>query len=600
MLIVETKFRRILRFSVPEILLVFAVICFLMRILGIIKFFRSGVCCYRDGWTAWFFSAFFSYFWLLGWELVRDFFQKKHVCHRVFQVSFVSIVVCWLVALKWGESLKRSKPMILIFQGGIPTACVLLALLVFGLVVSICIASVTPLEAELHKRIRWGAHSNHAVHVTNALKRGCTYIGFETVSKQPVFLSEEGRSRHIQVLGSTGSGKTKGILLPMVYQDLMAGRGVLFVDAKGSAESLSKFYRLVCKAGREKQFNYFSLTDIDRSARYNPLQNGNASQLKDKIISTIEWTEPFYQRVCEDTLQSVFMRLDEIKRRVSLQGLSQLLRTPPSDLRFSRFFSERNRKNIETLTSEINLLTETPFGHLLDTTTPDIDLLDVYKNSKIVYFSLDAQSYSQTAVRLGKMITHDINTLSGLVASQFGPRERRVLSVTIDEFQSFGTKGFINALARGRESGLWITLAHQSLGDLSSINKAYCQQVIDLTNTKIFTHVNDPGTAQAFSEIVGTDKVIKSVQQTSIAGEQPKSIIANQRVAEEHRIQTNEVQRLEPGQAVFKSGREFGRLLLNDAFIANDLELILPPKAKSEPLVGKTHKEVHPKRKILL
>src|ERR1019366_9382601 len=98
-----------------------------------------------------------------------------------------------------------------------------------------------------------------------------------------------------QILGSTGSGKTRFTLFPMMAQDIAQGRGVVFIDAKGSSENAKTVFQMVKDAGREKDFCYFSLTDLEQSTEYDPLRHGNSSQLKDKIAGSIDRSEPFYQ-----------------------------------------------------------------------------------------------------------------------------------------------------------------------------------------------------------------------------------------------------------------------------------------------------------------
>jgi hypothetical protein len=168
------------------------------------------------------------------------------------------------------------------------------------------------------------------------------------------------------------------------------------------------------------------------------------------------------------------------------------------------------------------------------------------------------------------MITQDLNTLSGMVESGLREDEKKPLAVFIDEFQAFGTRGFINALARGRSSGFWITIAHQSLGDLKAVDEAYLQQVFENTNTKIFLKVNDPETAQMFSDSVGTVKAVETTSQVLIQGEDPKNIMGSKKIVYEYIIHPSELKNLNTGQAVFKSGGGFGRLSLPGVFFETD------------------------------
>lgn len=423
-----------------------------------------------------------------------------------------------------------------------------------------------PVESSLKKTVRWPDKPKHAEHRKTALNMEETYIGFEATKRAPVFLTSEERNRHTQVVGTTGSGKTRFVLFPMVEQDIEQGRGVVFVDAKGSSENAAVLYDMAKKAGREKDFVLFSLTQTDQAGTYNPLQYGNASQLKDKITASIDWSEPFYQRVCESALQTLFRDLESQNRRITLPQLHAILKTPPTSLKNFFALAEKNASNIKTLFSEIDLLVNTPFGHLFKAEKAKMDLMDVYTKGKIAYFALDTQSYQHTAVRMGKIITQDLNTLSGLIESTFSEKEKRSLAVYIDEYQAFGTKGFINALARGRSSGFWITIAHQSLGDLKAVDESYAQQVFENTNTKIVLRVNDPETAQFFSDSIGTFRTVDTTSQVRIEGEDPKNIMGSRRIVHEYLVHPMELKNLETGQAAFKAGRRHGRLCLQGMF----------------------------------
>ena len=442
--------------------------------------------------------------------------------------------------------------------------------IILGVALKFGWGATDPIKSGLAKKVRWPERVNHQKHEFKAARRKAIYLGYEVSNKEPVFLKPEERNKHIQIVGSTGSGKTRFTLFPLMRQDINAGRGVIFIDAKGSSENAKVVFKMVQDAGRAEDFLYFSLTDYEHSSTYNPLKHGNPSQLKDKITASIDWSEPFYQRVCENTLQTLFMDVERAGKRLTLADLLRELQNPPTG--YDSFFAlaEKHRAHIQTLESEIGLWVESPFGDLLREEDGGIDLMDVYRNKKIAYFALDTQSFQHTAARIGKMITQDLNTLSGLVESGFREDEKKPLAVFIDEFQAFGTRGFINALARGRSSGFWITIAHQSLGDLKAVDDAFLQQVFENTNTKVFLKVNDPETAQMFSDSVGTTKAVETTSQVLLQGDDPKNIMGSKKIVYEYVIHPSELKNLTTGQAVFKSGGGFGRLSLPGVFFATD------------------------------
>jgi len=423
-----------------------------------------------------------------------------------------------------------------------------------------------PIKSGLRPVVRWPKEVKHDEYLKKENLKEDTYLGFEVLKKKRVYLTPEERNTHIQIVGSTGSGKTRFALFPLLLQDIKMGRGVVFIDAKGSSENAKVIWKIVEEEGRSQDLRYFSLTDSQYSCTYNPLKHGNPAQLKDKIIASIDWTEPFYRRICENALQTLFMDADRLGKRLTLSDLFQALKDPSSNYPNFYGLAKKHIQHIQTLESEVGLLVESPFGGLLEEEEGGIDLFDVYKTNKIAYFALDTQSYQHTAGRLGKMITQDLNTLSGLVESKFSDNEKQPLAIFIDEFQAFGTRGFINALARGRSSKFWITIAHQSLADLKAIDDAFLHQVFENTNTKVFLKVNDPETSQMFSDSVGSVKVVETTSQVHLQGADPKNIMGSKRIVYEYLIHPTELKTLDTGQAVYKSGKTHGRLVLYGYF----------------------------------
>jgi hypothetical protein len=423
-----------------------------------------------------------------------------------------------------------------------------------------------PFARHLNTHWRWGRKINHEKYIRKAHRRGLTYIGYDVTFNEPVNLSPTDRRGHFHLVGATGTGKTHCVLFPMIKQDIENGLGVLFIDAKGSLDNAKAVYQMACDAGREKDFLFFSLVPGHPSVTYNPLRYGNATQLTDKIAMSIRWSEPFYERLSEEALLTLFRDLDSLNQRVTLNELHQMLKEPPAKLPNFRALARFNKREIQSLRSEIAGLVNTDFGYLFDASVPEIDLMNVYKEGKIVHFALDTLSHRKAAMRLGRMITQDLNTLCGLIESEGRSESQKPLAVTIDEYQAFGTEGFIDTLTRGRSSGLWVTLSHQSLGDLKAIGPQHLQQVVDSTNAKLSLRVNAPGSAESFSDALGTRKFVQTTKHVPLEGEAPATLMGYQRISEEYIIHPSEVKNLADGCGVFKSPGRHGRLILPGLF----------------------------------
>jgi len=240
------------------------------------------------------------------------------------------------------------------------------------------------------------------------------------------------------------------------------------------------------------------------------------------------------------------------------------------------------------LRNEFNLIAKSPFGFLLNTTSPSIDLRQVYDKNLIAYFSLDMQSYPKQAQRIGKLITADINSLSGWIESTRTQKEKKPICVFIDEFQAFGTKNFLNVLARGRSSGFCITIAHQSIGDLRAVSPDFAQQVNDLTNTKIFLRVNDPETAQSFSDSLGTYETTELTRQVQLSSSQSQNsnLMGSEKTVDQYRIHPSDIKNLRDGEAVIKTSSGYGKVSLCPYYLNSEETPVELPVRRSALEVG--------------
>lgn len=161
-------------------------------------------------------------------------------------------------------------------------------------------------DIHIPKKINFEKYHLRAKNWGEKNNTGITFIGYNAKYKTPAFITDDERLRHVEILGSTGTGKTSSLIFPMLKQDMEKGRGIILIDAKGDLSATKTVYQLAKDTGREKDLLFFSATETDKSNTYNPLLLGNPTQLKDKVIGIIEFTEPHYKRECESGLQTLF------------------------------------------------------------------------------------------------------------------------------------------------------------------------------------------------------------------------------------------------------------------------------------------------------
>lgn len=527
-----------------------------------------------------FFVCLFSQILVVGEFLYKGFerlWKSIGASNRVFPFISVAIGVIFLAGIGslvhkqgFAEALKHYYRFAVFdrFRGFVPRT------------VGFCLASLLPLSLLSALIVvpikKWNdfEKGSHRIRRFNRRKlkegrsissRTTHYLGLSMESGKPIFLTDEARRMHCHVVGSTGSGKTESVLMPMIISDILKGKGAIIIDAKGDFDVLAKLLTLVRAIDREKDFSFFSLAHPEKSDTYNPIRKGGASEIKDKIIGANIWTEEHYKKKSEDALLTVTkafleagtpLTFREFYRhfinRELLQKLAGNCRNQDIKEDLLQFCGhyDQMRKSIEGLIADIGLLVKSEFSELINVENPEINLLDVYEQRKIAYFQLNTQAYEDTARRFGRLILQDIKGVSNYIEAHYPPERRHFSPVFIDEFGSFTYPSFIEFLNKARGAGFAITLAHQSLGDLAREGTHYQQQILENTNIKIIMRQDDPRNVELFSRMAGTRGSVKMTYQTKeqmmISG---YTGMGSLREVEEFIISPNRIKQLQQGEA---------------------------------------------------
>jgi type IV secretory pathway TraG/TraD family ATPase VirD4 len=124
------------------------------------------------------------------------------------------------------------------------------------------------------------------------------YVG-KTLDGFPLVLPNDNRTEHVQIIASTGRGKTWGVVAPWSIQDFVSGKDVILIDGKGDQKLPDQIRRF---ARNPNDVIVFDLGDLDGSATTNPIQFGTPQQIADRIFATFEFENHYYETVSYEAL----------------------------------------------------------------------------------------------------------------------------------------------------------------------------------------------------------------------------------------------------------------------------------------------------------
>ncbi len=203
--------------------------------------------------------------------------------------------------------------------------------------------------------------------VTKANPLSC-HLGWDTELKGDIFFPDAVRSRHVHILGATGSGKTDSVLLRLIDQDVSRGYPVVILDAKGDA-AFANFLKehpravknlLVVDPGNSKE-----------SVRYNPLESGSITEATARLFNSMVWSEEFYKTKSREMLMKVAGAAEKKKKKLTLFLLKEIFE---STAKLSAFIgseddpfevSEKEYEQISGLIAQINQLCHGELGEVI-------------------------------------------------------------------------------------------------------------------------------------------------------------------------------------------------------------------------------------------
>jgi predicted amidohydrolase len=337
-----------------------------------------------------------------------------------------------------------------------------------------------------------------------SLPAGGTQIGSARIAgprrdrRVDVTLDESARSRHLYVIGRTGTGKTN-LLKELCRQDILAGRGLAVVDPHGD---LVDYLTMHC-GDRLAETVLLDFGDRSMVPAFNPLTvdigdaRGQALHTTDFLRALEsryynEFTGPVFDDMLRQALETIFEpgfpmapSIDLVegmyRNRVIRQMVAQTL--PENSVlrdRWNVFEAIPEKEKAERITWMLSKFADLmPAGsplRLALCTTEDSPLSieqAVWRQGILLIKLPESSLGSDAASFLGATLVRRIQR--AIFDYQRGtgeaPGERPTFTLCIDEFQRFATAGLETLVAEARKFGCGLVLAHQNLDQLYAFSR---------------------------------------------------------------------------------------------------------------------------------
>ena len=390
-----------------------------------------------------------------------------------------------------------------------------------------------------------------------------------------VFQSIDDARAHTAVFGTTGAGKTR-LLELMTAQAVMRNEAVIVFDPKGD-RGLRNSLKASCMAcQREFDFMELDLLNPAESMLFDPLGSWRSpSEVADRITSLMSSSasgaafkayantavtasvivlkkgrktvtlaairavlgnfQAFYTCICTQC-RAIRLELNAYEVNVYADRIFQnadpklqTLRTfyfwlcssdyikPDPELELLFSVAAMDRAYFEKVTAGVQpVLNSLCSGSLysLLSSGEGISLGTVMRQSLVLYVSLRTLVDTATGSALGRLMLADLCASAGYAYDQ---NSKKGVSVYIDEASELMCESLVQLLNKSRGAGFSVTLATQTVADLTvrSGSTAASEQVLGNANTIISLRVIDNATAKKLVSSMPTTRI---ADRTSSAG----------------------------------------------------------------------------------
>lgn len=312
--------------------------------------------------------------------------------------------------------------------------------------------------------------------------------------KREIRITESALSRHLYVMGQTGTGKTT-LLKTMIKDALMKNKGFALIDPHG--DLYNEILSIITEKDRERLI-IVDTSNPEESYKFNPMvYDKNKPHLKSLIINEfIRAFENLYLKKSPESLGPAFelyfkhamlLVMDEgnpnpstlmdVKKVFQDSEFRNYLLEKCTNIDVLGFFMMAMNQSGEQvfenyasyITCKLNRFIDDYFlSPILTGNTKLLNFREIIDENKILLVKMDKGLIgADNASLLGQIIISNIS-LAAMSRTNINVSERKSYLLFIDEFQNFIQSDVSSALSEVRKYGLSLVMANQTMLQLSN------------------------------------------------------------------------------------------------------------------------------------
>jgi hypothetical protein len=316
-----------------------------------------------------------------------------------------------------------------------------------------------------------------------------TYIGETDYRNKKVQfgIKAKDRTRHMYVIGKTGTGKST-LLENMAVQDIQNGEGFAFIDPHGKTADLLLDY---IPENRINDVLYFAPFDLANPVSFNVMEDVGPDKrhlVAAGLMSAFKkiWVDAWSARM-EYILNNTILALLEYPDS-TLLGINRMLSdkvyrkdvvahiTDPGvksfwEGEFANYTDRFAQEATPAIQNKVGQFTANPVvRNIIGQPKSTFNIREMMDQKKIILINLSkGQVGEDSANLLGSMLITKIYLAAMSRADLREPELNKLPNfyLYVDEFQSFANESFANILSEARKYKLNLTMAHQYIEQMS-------------------------------------------------------------------------------------------------------------------------------------